>query len=279
MDIAEARQFIDGLERAAEHHSTSFAHGRRMRWRQFGSGAPLVLLHGGHGNWLHWINNIVPLAARRTLLVGDIPGFGDSDNLPPGSRMHDIADAVSASLDALLGDGRTIDLAGFSFGAMVSAHIATRRGGVRRLALLGCPGNGTPERPRAELRRWRTAAGAGQDEALRHNLLARMLFHAASVDALAFRSYAEGVKATRFRSRGLARNESLESVLAGYTAPVLFLWGEHDLTATPDLLEASLTSTPPNRTLRCIADGGHWIQFEKAAAVNRELARWFGIAS
>ncbi|MGT2492391.1 alpha/beta fold hydrolase [Cupriavidus basilensis] len=39
------------------------AGGCRVVWRRFGEGRPVILLHGGHGSWLHWVRNIEALAA------------------------------------------------------------------------------------------------------------------------------------------------------------------------------------------------------------------------
>src|SRR5690606_35375519 len=133
----------------------------------FGRGDPLVLVHGGHGSWLHWIRNIEAQAAEHRLLVPDLPGYGDSDDHPAGADLDVIIAALIASLERLLGEHATVDLAGFSLGGIVSAHLATRRGGVRQLALLGTPGTGTPRRPRGNMIRWRQADEAAQNAALR----------------------------------------------------------------------------------------------------------------
>jgi len=277
MDTAQARQHIERLDAVAEHRSVPFAPGRMMRWRIFGKGDPLVLLHGGHGSWLHWIRNIEELSSDRSVIVADLPGYGNSDDLPPGANMQTVVDAVVSALDSLLGERRLLDLAGFSYGGVVSARIAAQRGAVRRLALLGSPGSETAQRPRARLIRWRDADGAAQEAALRHNLLAHMLFEEASVDALAFRSYVDALKASRFRGRALAGAVPLEEVLAAFGNPVLFIWGEHDVTATPGLIKDSLTGAMPNRALRIVSGSGHWVQFESAAEVNAELMRWFSV--
>jgi pimeloyl-ACP methyl ester carboxylesterase len=275
MDIAQADQHIARLDAAAEHRSVPFSDGRVMRWRVFGKGDPLVLIHGGHGSWLHWIRNIEALAGDRLVLVPDLPGFGDSDDPPAGSGMQTIVDAVITSLASLFGAQCAVDLAGFSFGGVVSARVAVQRGAVRRLALLGTPGSGTPKRSRTELVRWRKTDRAAQDAALRHNLLAHMMYAESNADALAFRAYADAVKATRFRSRA-AHSTTLEEILRPYTAPVLFIYGEHDVTCTPEMAKNRLTNATVSRECRVIPGGGHWVQFESADAVNDELARWFG---
>ena len=83
-------------------------------------------------------------------------------------------------------------------------------------------------------------------------------------------------KATRYRSRGEIQRVKLPQILEHYDAPVLFLWGEHDVTATPGEARISLTHGHPERAFKLLADGGHWIQFELAEIVNSELEQWFG---
>ena len=255
-----------------------------MRWRVFGtagSNPPLVLVHGGHGNWLHWVHNIEMLARDRQVLVPDLPGFGESDELQSDDAViAGLAAAFTASLEALLGGTPMIDLAGFSLGAIVSAHSAVRRGAVRKLALLGCPASETPRRPKAKMIRWHHLHEdeAAQNAALRHNLLAHMMYADSNVDALAFRAYTDGIKATKLSTHGAAHGTPLKDVLRPYTAPVLLLYGEHDVICTPELAKAGLENAAAGREARVIPGGGHWIQCERADAVNAALTRWFGDA-
>ena len=273
MDKAQADQHITRLDSAAEHRSVPYSDGRVMRWRVFGKGDPLALIHGGHGSWLHWVRNIEALSRDYQVFVCDLPGYGDSDDPPARSHMQTMVDSVITSLNSMLGNGREVNLAGFSFGGAVSAHVAVQRGAVR-LALLGTPGSETPKRPRSELVRWRKTDGAAQDAALRHNLLSHMMYDENNVDALAFRAYADAVKATRFRSRA-AHTMTLEDRLRGYTAPVLFIYGEHDATCTPEVAKKNLSNAKLSRECRIIPGGGHWVQFETADEINDELTRWF----
>jgi pimeloyl-ACP methyl ester carboxylesterase len=275
MDSPQPSQIIRQLDAIAEHRSAPFCAGRSMHWRIFGSGEPLVLVHGGHGSWLHWIRNIEQLSRHHRLLVPDLPGFGDSDDPPEGSDLQYIVEAFVGSLEHLLGARAAIDLAGFSLGGVVSARAALKRGAVRKLALLGCPGTGTPRRGRAEMIRWRQAEEAEQNAALRHNLLAHMMHDAANVDALGFEAYATAVKRTRYHTRGVGSRSSLASILAEYSRPVLFVYGEHDVTGTPQLAEEVLVASAANRKFRIVSGGGHWIQYERAEAVNELLTGWF----
>ena len=278
MDIAQARDHIAALDAAAAHRLVPFLADRRMHWRIFGQGDPLMLIHGGHGSWLHWIRNIDALAQHHTVLVPNLPGYGDSHDAAEDGAFQKTVDAVAASLDSLLGGRILVDVAGFSFGGAVAARLAVKRGSVRRLALLGSAASGTPRRERVPLIRWRKADAASQEAALRHNLLAHMLHDPASADELAFAVYKDAVTRTRFRSRGIAGSMTLEKTLAPFTGPALFIWGEHDVTATPELARPGLVNGTPNRDCHLVPAGGHWIQFERADVVNPLLTRWFATA-
>jgi pimeloyl-ACP methyl ester carboxylesterase len=67
----------------------------------------------------------------------------------------------------------------------------------------------------------------------------------------------------------------LPSLLAQYSEPVLFVYGEHDVTGTPQLAQEALVASAANREFRLIPGGGHWIQYERAEAVNEVLTGWF----
>jgi pimeloyl-ACP methyl ester carboxylesterase len=261
------------LQALAQRHEPT-VHGRRVCWRQFGDGPPLVLLHGGHGSWLHWVRNIEALAACFTLWVADMPGYGDSDDVGPGG-MQALLDATLGSLNALVGPDAPIDIAGFSFGGLVAAQVAARRQAVRRLTLLGPAGHGAMRRPTGKLVNWQQAAHEGDANALaaamRHNLGVHMLHEAASIDELALYVHTGSCLRTRFRSRTISRAGGLADALARHPGETMLLWGEHDVTAEPARLVRDLCAGQPNRRGQLIEGAGHWAQYERADAVNRLL--------
>jgi pimeloyl-ACP methyl ester carboxylesterase len=80
----EARLSIERIAARGTRHDVVHG-GVRVSWRRFGdesAHAPLVLLHGGHGSWMHWLRNVEALSAGRTLWLPDMPGFNDSDAPP-----------------------------------------------------------------------------------------------------------------------------------------------------------------------------------------------------
>jgi pimeloyl-ACP methyl ester carboxylesterase len=38
-------------------------------WRSWGSGPPLLLLHGLHGSWMHWVRNVAAFEGCQLLQV------------------------------------------------------------------------------------------------------------------------------------------------------------------------------------------------------------------
>lgn len=261
---------IEARDAAARHHDIPVV-GGMMRWREFGSGPPLVLVHGGHGSWLHWVRNIDALSKHHTLWIPDLPGYGDSAALPPAAGAEAIVEAVARSLDTLIGANTLVDFAGFSFGGVVSARVAALRPGIRRLALLGTGGHGGTRRQSRELEQWRGLPPARQREVLSSNLAALMLHDEGAIDALAQEAYARACAATRFRSRPVSRASSIVELLEGYRQPVLFLFGEHDVTTTPEEVAPRLRDAARSRRVEVIAGGGHWVQYERAAEVDAAL--------
>lgn len=243
-------------------------------WRRFGAGPPLVLIHGGHGNWTHWIRNLEALGERHTLWVPDLPGYGDSATLPPEAGFEDIAAATCLALDELVGAKAAVDIAGFSFGGAVAAQIAVTRG-ARRIALLGTAGHGSERRLGASLVSWKKLPEEARREAFRHNLAALMIHDPAAIDALALESYMEACKATHFVSRPISSALRLAPLLSPWRGPALFLWGEHDVTATPAVAAQTLIDGRPEREAAVIPGAGHWVQYEAAGAVNERLLEWF----
>ncbi|WP_382162113.1 alpha/beta fold hydrolase [Hydrogenophaga sp. ANAO-22] len=268
---------IDTLSAQARTERVAWA-GGRVCWRGFGSGSPVVLVHGGHGSWLHWVRNIEALAAQHTVWVPDLPGFGDSD-APEGEGLAALLAPALSTLDTLIGPDTPLQLVGFSFGGLVAAHLAARRPRVRRLALLGTGGHQGARRPRGELVNWKPAWRAGDatavEQAMRHNLAMHMLSVVADdIDPLALRVHTEACVRTRFRSKEISRTGGLAAALAVYAGPTLLAWGEHDVTAEPAAIAPVLAAPLPGARTRLVDGAGHWVQYERADAINPLLLDW-----
>jgi pimeloyl-ACP methyl ester carboxylesterase len=110
-----------------------------LAYTRTGAGAPLVLLHGLGSSRHAWEPVIPALAERFDVLAVDLPGFGDSEPLPPEvePRPAALAAAVAGLLDDL---GMTAPhVAGNSLGGWVALELAALRP-VASLALLSPAG-------------------------------------------------------------------------------------------------------------------------------------------
>lgn len=275
---AAARAYIATVE-ARGHRLVAEVGGCRVVWRRFGRGEPLILLHGGHGGWLHWIHNVDVLAAHRAIWLPDMPGYLESDALPATlsskERFVDLVSTLIRSWHCVDDGGDVIDLAGFSFGGLVAAAWTAEDTAVRRLALFGASGHGTPRRPVAPLKDWRSAPDqASRRVSLLRNLCVHMLHDPAVADAIAEEVHERVCLRTRFRSSDISRSDELVTLLEKIHRPTLLIWGEHDVTAYPHVVADRLRGSRPERRSRVIAGAGHWVQYERADEVNALLLDW-----
>jgi pimeloyl-ACP methyl ester carboxylesterase len=262
-------------ESACERVSTTFD-GRSMVWRRWGSGPPLVLLHGGYGSWRHWIRTIPAFASRRTLLVADLPGLGDSDEVPDPVTPERVAAHVRSGIDQLIGAGTPFDLVGFSFGAMIAGHTAAALGSrIERLVLIGPGALGLTIR-RIELRKWNVAMPPGERrDVMRANLSRLMLADDGKIDELAIQIQHENTTRARVRSRRFAVTDTLAQALRRASPKRLFvIWGMRDAVAQGHFHErrAFFHSLRNDVGIHLIPEAGHWVAYEAPEAFNRVLA-------
>jgi pimeloyl-ACP methyl ester carboxylesterase len=252
-----------------------------MVWRQWGSGRPVVLLHGGHGSWTHWIRNIEALAAHYRVVAADLPGLGDSATPPLPHTPDTLSDIVLAGLVSILGPGERPDIVGFSFGGMIGGHTAVKLGArVRSLTLVGSGGLGIPARGKRDMRRWRDLADPAAREAVhRHNLGVLMISDTRKIDELAVHLQSTNTARGRMNSRRLSSLGTLPGVLPRLQAPLRGIWGENDfaIRGRVEVFAERLASMRPGATLSVIPGAGHWVQFEAADAFNPILLS--GLAS
>jgi pimeloyl-ACP methyl ester carboxylesterase len=259
-----------GAATLATHHE-----GACMRWRRIGTGPHLLLVHGGQGNWLHWVRNIEALAAKFTLWLPDLPGLGESDRVPEPITMQSLVAPLRHGLDTLVGPTTEVSVAAFSFGAVPAVGLIAERGHVKRFAMIGGTGHGLPRRT-ADLRKWKDLPdGPEQDEAHRYNLSQQMLHDTAAIDNVAVLVHGEALQRTRLRSRPLSRSTVMREALERVEIPILMLWGEHDVTALGEATAREMAQGHPNRQWQVVAGASHWLQYERPEFVNRVFIDWF----
>jgi 2-succinyl-6-hydroxy-2,4-cyclohexadiene-1-carboxylate synthase len=94
----------------------------RLHAEAWGTGAPLVLLHGFTGCTATWEPARQLLGARHRVIAIDLPGHGGSPAPAPSSRLPDVADVLVAALDRV-GVRRAAWL-GYSLGGRAALHVA-----------------------------------------------------------------------------------------------------------------------------------------------------------
>ncbi len=274
-EISEkTKAHVAGIAAEAERVETPCGDGG-MVWRVWGSGPPLVLLHGGYGSWTHWIRNVLPLSRGFTVVAPDLPGLGASATPPEPHTAEGLARIVVDGLDLVLPRSERMHIAGFSFGGVLGGHVVARLGErVRAFTVVGSNGLGLVRQP-TDLRR--VPPGASTEDALevhRHNLGAMLIADPAKIDELAVYLQSENAPRARVRSRRFSRADTLARALPLITARLDGIWGGRDATAYPHLDERAqvLRSFQPDARFEVIEGAGHWVQYEAADRFNRLLA-------
>ena len=268
---------VEAMQRRAERIETPCGDGALV-WHRWGpaAGAPLLLLHGGSGSWTHWLRNITALAdAGHSVLVPDLPGFGDSAAPPDGHDADVLPGWLERGLQRLIGD-QPVDLVGFSFGGLVAGLWAQARPArVARLVLVGSPGLSDALLPPLNLRRWDALpAGPARTAVHRHNLLQLMLAHDDTATPLAVALHAANVERDRLRRRRLMLTAALVPVLPALVCPVHGIWGAQDVLYRHrlPLIDQVLSTAPGFQSMDLLPQAGHWVAFEAAGAFDAALA-------
>ncbi|MEU6555943.1 alpha/beta hydrolase [Streptomyces sp. NPDC046915] len=105
-------------------HSWLEVRGIRLHVAEYGTGAPVLLLHGFPQHWFAWHRVAVLSAAGRRLICPDLRGFGWSEQTRRGYDIDGLADDMLALLDALGLD--RVDLVGHDWGAHVGFRLCLR---------------------------------------------------------------------------------------------------------------------------------------------------------
>ena len=270
--ILAPADIIAALDRAGTRHTTASAAGEVV-WRMWGAGAPLVLLHGGTGSWMHWVRNIEALSQRFLLVVPDLPGSGESGALAPPVTAEHMAESLLAGLSALLPPDASFSIAGFSLGGLIAGYLAQVAGDrVDALVLVGGAGMGIARRPMKPLKSWRWLATDEEKRDIhRQNLGILMIHDSAKVDELAVHMQEQNAVRSRVRGKHIVKTSTLAACLPHVKAKLAGIWGEHDVTSPSDLVADRLRQFQPQAEVEIVPAAGHWVQYEAAELFNRRL--------
>jgi pimeloyl-ACP methyl ester carboxylesterase len=233
-DEMEPHAIVAALDAQAQTHDTRCGAGV-MVWRQWGTGRPVILLHGGSGSWTHWIKCIPVLAFAST------------------PRPH---------------------LVTFSFGAHVGTCAAALLGDrLQSLTISGSAALGLPHGHRDFLKEHARMTAEERANVHRENLHMLMIADRSRIDPLAIHLQAENIAKARFRSRAFAPTDGIKRILPQVKCPLAAIWGANDQIALPDIETrfAVLRQSHPELITRVIPDAGHWSMYEQPDAFNAAL--------
>ena len=268
--------FMAGLEAAAERRTTPSGDGV-MVWRIWGEGPPVVVLHGGHGSWTHWIRTIPVLAKRYRLYVADLPGYGDSSPAPEPHTAESLAAVVSRGLDIVLPPPARYALVGFSFGGIIGGATSVLQGErVDTFVSIGSSGLGLPPIGIKGLRKWtRDMSEAELYSINRHNLSVIMIADPARIDELAVRLQIANTMKARIKGGAIPRGDGFLRALPGIKARMVCLAGSEDVYVKTNLAERKriFRAVQPDAPFYTIEGAGHWVMYEAPEAFNAAISR------
>ncbi|WP_043624802.1 alpha/beta fold hydrolase [Nonomuraea candida] len=209
-----------------------------LAFERRGSGPALILIHGIGHHWQAWLPVIDRLAAARTVIAVDLPGFGLSPELPHRVpyTAESLADAIE-SFCARLGI-RDPAVAGNSLGGYIALELASR--GVVRTAvalspvgfwnrseLLYCQTVLRALRASARSLPFHRLVMTADNRHLRALSTALLVARPSRLDPTAL------IAATEALSRAPGFDQTLESFAglmppAPPKSPITLAWGEHD---------------------------------------------------
>ncbi|MBI4218889.1 MAG: alpha/beta fold hydrolase [Chloroflexi bacterium] len=144
--LARVRRSLEAVfdRVGVEYESAHINVGRfRIHYIEYGTGTPIVLLHGAGPGSAIWFHQIAELGKKYRVIAPDNPVAGLSDRAIPDRPMYEFArDYFLGFLDAMSFDN--IGVAGMSLGGLAALGVALEHPGrIRKLALIASAGLGS----------------------------------------------------------------------------------------------------------------------------------------
>ena len=250
----------------------------KVCWRSWGKGKPLILLHGGYGSWAHWIKQAIPFSKNYNVLIPDMPGFGESEDLTLPHTPEKISANIAETLLKLISPEETPIICGFSFGGLIAGHLSynlIERGlNPEKLILVGPGGLGAK---RGEMRNMIARHSKMSEEEIyqahKTNLEILMMHDATKVDDWSVHIQKQNTDAHRIKSRPISSTDTLARILEKQDVPLFLLWGEKDASVGVYLEDRMSILRDINSKVRFHVEYnlGHWIMYENDVIFNKIL--------
>ncbi len=242
--------------------------GLTIRTLAQGSGQPVVVLHHSTGS-AGWTPFMDHLAAAHSVVMPDMPGYGQSQRPEWARDPRDIAILLQYALDQM-GLKDDVTLVGLGFGGYVAAEMASmnqRR--LRALVLVGAAGVQPSEgeifdQMLVDFEDY-VKAGFSSDDAY-HEVFG----DAASAEIKQLWDFSREMTA-RLAWKPYMFNRRLHQLLREVHTPALLVWGSRDVIVplgAAKVFEAAL----PNARLEVVEGAGHLVELERPADVAKLIA-------
>lgn len=214
-----------------------------LHYEEYGSGDPLVLLHGFGGSSLDWAALAAEWAADFRVIAPDMRGHGRSANPSPAFRHDEAAGDILALLDRL--GVETFKGLGVSGGGNVLLHLAASHPERVNAMVLVSATSHFPEQARAIMRNYTFEL---LPEAEKEKMRRRHPGGAAQIDLLFAhaRAFADSYDDLNFTPRDLARIAARTLIVQGDSDPFY-----------PLSISEAMAAAIPNAELWVVRGGGH----------------------
>jgi pimeloyl-ACP methyl ester carboxylesterase len=250
------------------------------RYCEAGAGAPVILLHGVGLDHSIWQAQCDALCRTHRVIAYDLLGHGASPPVAGDAGLDEFVDQLARVVAALVPDGQSFTLVGFSFGGLIAEAFTLKAPErIARLAIIGSVFDrseaeraGVADRLRmarrdgprvlidAALERWYSPEFRSRQPAV-VEAVAAMLHRNDPVSFLAaYRIFAE---ADRY----------LAGRLGAIAVPTLIIAGEHDRGSTPAMARR-LAALIPGASFAIIPAARHMLPHEHAHELTDLLQRF-----
>lgn len=248
--------------------------GRQLAWREAGSGAPLVLVHGIGTDSRLWAPQFAAFAPRHRVIAWDAPGYGTSEGFQGPATAADYADALEGLLRHL--GVISPHLLGHSLGAVMVAALCGRGVTARSVTLMHpVTGMGRMDPVKREqvragrIQEMKTLGPAGFAEARGGAILGTAVSDDARRKAIA--NMAQVSADGYLQAWGMMCGADLFAQLGHIRAPAMVLCGLDDPVAPPASCR-EIAARLPGAVLKTFEGVGHSLPAEAPAQLNETLA-------
>lgn len=237
-----------------------------MNVETYGSGTPIVFIHGAGGSTLSWLMQKTYFEKTNQVVLIDLPGHGRSG----GDSLNSI-EAYAEAVKEVLEESATTPahIVGHSMGGAIAMRIAIAYPGLLKGLIL--IGTGAKLKVYPEI-----LEGVIKDKEKTARTIIDTAFSPATPAALKEKVFAEYIKndaRTIFNDFTACDSFNYMDSLGNITAPTLVVCGSEDL-FTPEKYSRFLAENIPGAALEIIEGAGHMAMIEKPAGVNKAIEKF-----